>query len=136
VSADGRAASCTDQKPESIAKQLTREEAMGLKSSGIGVTVALAVLVGGIGVAGAVGLGGICGPILNGACDPGLFCDKKPGTCRLIGGTGRCVRIPVFCPLAAPNVVLKVCGCNGVTYFNDCERIKAMEQKAHNGPCK
>lgn len=109
---------------------------MVLKSIGLGAALACALLIGGIGAAGAVGVGHICGPILHGDCDPGLFCEKKPNTCRLIGGTGRCIRIPEVCPLAAPNVVLQVCGCNGVTYFNDCERIKAMQQKAHNGPCK
>ncbi len=108
---------------------------MALKSSGL-VALAFAVLMGSMGAAGAVGVGGICGPILNGACDPGLFCERKAGTCGLIGGTGKCVQIPFVCPLAQPNIVLQVCGCNGTTYFNDCERIKAMAQKAHNGPCK
>ena len=109
---------------------------MAGKSICIGVAIAAAVLLGGIGGAGAVGVGGICGPILNGACDPGLFCDHTPGTCALIGGTGKCVRVPAVCPLAESKVLLPVCGCNGKTYGNDCERIKAMAQKAHNGACK
>jgi len=106
---------------------------MGLKSIGLGAALACVLLLGGVGAAGAVGVGHICGPILHGACDPGLFCDKKPNTCRLIGGTGRCVRIPELCPLTAP---MQVCGCNHITYWNDCERIQAKVQKWHNGPCK
>jgi hypothetical protein len=113
---------------------------MALKSHGIGVALAFALLTGSMGTAGAVGVGGKCGTFVNGFCDPGLFCDHKPGTCALIGGTGKCVQIPAVCPLASdkprPNVILPVCGCNGTTYGNDCERIKAMEQKAHNGRCK
>src|SRR5579864_3485876 len=113
---------------------------MALKSLGIGVALALALLTGSMGTAGAVGVGGKCGTFVNGSCDPGLFCDHKPGTCGLIGGTGRCVRIPELCPMAKgkarPRVILPVCGCNGVTYGNDCERIKAREEKAHNGRCK
>jgi len=113
---------------------------MALKSSGIGVALALAFLTASIGSASAVGVGGKCGTFVNGFCDAGLFCDHKPGTCALIGGTGKCVRIPTVCPMAKgrhrSNIVFPVCGCNGVTYGNDCERIKAMAQKAHNGRCK
>ena len=105
---------------------------MVLKSIGLGATLAAVLLVGGVGAANAVGVGGRCGTFLNGFCDAGLFCNHKPGACALIGGTGTCVRIPVVCPL----YVRPVCGCNGVTYGNDCERIKAMAQKAHNGRCK
>jgi hypothetical protein len=105
---------------------------MGMKAIGLGAAMALVLLIGGVGSAGAVGLGGICGPILNGACDPGLFCEHKAGTCSLIGGTGKCVRIPAVCG----RYIRPVCGCNGVTYNNDCERIKAGAQKAHNGRCK
>lgn len=108
---------------------------MALKSRGL-VVLAFALLMGSMGAAGAVGIGGICGPILNGACDPGLFCERKAGTCGLIGGTGKCVGIPAACPRAEAKIILPVCGCNGTTYPNDCERIKAEEQKAHNGPCK
>jgi len=28
-----------------------------------------------------------------------------------------------------------VCGCNGVTYGNNCNRIVARIQKAHDGAC-
>lgn len=107
---------------------------MGRKSLNGCVTFTFALLLS-VSAAGAVGLGGTCGPILNGACDPGLFCERKPGTCHLIGGTGKCVQIPAVCPRAEARIMRPVCGCNGVTYANDCERIKAMEQKAHNGRC-
>ncbi len=103
---------------------------MRLKPLNVCVIFAFALLLS-VSAAGAVGLGGICGPILNGACDPGLFCERKAGTCHRIGGTGKCVQIPAVCP----KDIRPVCGCNGVTYGNDCERIKAMEQKAHNGRC-
>jgi hypothetical protein len=113
---------------------------MALKSHGICVALAFVLLAGSMASAGAVGVGGKCGTFLNGFCDPGLFCDHRPGTCNLLGGTGTCVRIPTVCPLvgakARPRIVLPVCGCNNMTYANDCERIKAMEQKAHNGRCQ
>lgn len=105
---------------------------MALKSRGICIALAFALLAGSMGGAGAVGVGGKCGTFLNGFCDPGLFCDHKPGTCALLGATGTCVRIPTVCG----QYVRPVCGCNGMTYGNDCERIKATEQKAHNGRCR
>ncbi len=104
------------------------------KSIGIGAVLTLALLLGRIDAAGAVGLGGRCGGgIHGGTCDLGLFCDLKPGTCHLLGAKGKCVQIPIVCPLSQAS---QVCGCNGTTYWDDCERIKAMAQKAHNGPCK
>jgi Kazal-type serine protease inhibitor domain len=105
---------------------------MAMKSYGIGAALAFALLTGSISTAGAAGVGEKCGTFPGGFCDAGQFCNHKPNTCALIGGEGKCVAVPAVCPM----YVRPVCGCNGVTYNNDCERIKAMAQKAHNGRCK
>jgi hypothetical protein len=74
------------------------------------------------------GLGKLCGPIPGGTCGPGLVCDIKG---CLLGATGVCVTKPVTCPyLWAP-----VCGCDGLTYANDCLRLMAGTALDHTGPC-
>jgi Kazal-type serine protease inhibitor domain len=79
----------------------------------------------------AVGLGKQCGGFPNILCDKGLFCQKKPGQCSIIDISGTCARVPFACP----KNISKVCGCNNVTYNNDCERQQAMVSLAHKGAC-
>jgi hypothetical protein len=64
----------------------------------------------------------------QGACPIAMFCERDVGAC---GGAGVCVPIPLICP----NVVARVCGCNGTTYLNDCLRIRAGVDKSSDGPC-
>ena len=110
---------------------------MQAKFIGLCLALTFVLFMGRIDAAGAVGLGGVCGGGIHGGnCDPGLFCDHKPGTCGLVGVKGKCVQIPFVCPLTQDNVSFKVCGCNKMTYWDDCERLHAMVQKNHNGPCK
>jgi hypothetical protein len=72
-----------------------------------------------------------CGGIFGQWCEAGQFCQYKPGVCGRFDQTGACARVPQLCPA----IVLPVCGCNGVTYTNDCERERAMVSKLHNGRC-
>ncbi len=82
----------------------------------------------------AVGLGKTCGGFPGTMCDAGLFCQQKPGQCKIIDMTGACAKVPQAC--IASKGIRKVCGCNNVTYNNDCERQVAMVSKLHDGACK
>jgi hypothetical protein len=61
-------------------------------------------------------------------CYEGSFCDKK-GACD--SPYGECEHHPVLCG----NEEHEVCGCDGVTYFNDCLRKAAGVTKSHDGEC-
>lgn len=60
-------------------------------------------------------------------CGPGLFCEKQ--ACSDLAGT--CMPFPAHCHGdEAP-----VCGCDGVTYFNDCLRRAAGIAAASGDEC-
>jgi hypothetical protein len=62
-------------------------------------------------------------------CGAGEVCDCRLASCGKSGGV--CVARPEVCPqLAAP-----VCGCDGMTYPNDCERLRAGVCKRSERPC-
>jgi hypothetical protein len=66
----------------------------------------------------------------NYQCGSGSYCSKPDGSC---GGTGTCV--PWNPGGICFQVVLPVCGCNGVTYSNSCYAANAGVSVAYNGEC-
>jgi cysteine-rich repeat protein len=72
-----------------------------------------------------------CGTIAGIPCPAGEFCEFPSGTCDAADLEGRCVAIATICL----QIYSPVCGCDGVTYPNDCERRAAAAQKAHDGKC-
>jgi hypothetical protein len=73
-----------------------------------------------------------CGGLTGSSCAEGEFCELPTGECQTVDLPGECIPIPTACPL----VHAPVCGCDGVTYGNDCERQTAKAQKAHDGACE
>jgi Kazal-type serine protease inhibitor domain len=103
---------------------------MPRKFIGIGLALAFA-LAPRIDAAGAVGLGGSCAGTASLSCDAGLWCELQAGRCGDAATGGVCAHAPEVCAMRfAP-----VCGCDGKTYGNDCERRRARVQKARNGRC-
>jgi hypothetical protein len=78
------------------------------------------------------GEGAVCGGLAGFPCAAGLFCEEEAGACAIIAdGTGICRPQPQTCT----REYNPVCGCDRVTYGNDCARKAAGVSLVHTGPC-
>lgn len=74
---------------------------------------------------------GICGGIAGFVCDEGQMCKFDLGTCGAADQSGVCIDIPDACA----TVVDEVCGCDEVTYSNECEAERAGMSVLRRGAC-
>lgn len=71
-----------------------------------------------------------CGGMTGMTCPMGMFCERGVGQC--VGdGPGTCRVIPASCGTE----MNPVCGCDDMTYANDCERRKAGMSAGQAGAC-
>ena len=64
-------------------------------------------------------------------CTDGFFCMLATGVCSSNTESGQCVAVPQGCTADAT----PVCGCDGVTYSNECEALRANVSVKSDGAC-
>jgi hypothetical protein len=109
-----------------------QEISMSGRSWWIGVVAAVALFLASIGPA-AAREGERCAVrpgFAGGGCGPGLWCEPRAGQCAR-RSAGTCVRVPQVCTM----IYQPVCGCDGRTHGNDCERRARQVGKLRDGPC-
>jgi len=79
--------------------------------------------------------GALCGGFAGIPCQRDEFCQFAPNTCGIRDLFGVCTQIPFTCIGDCSPVFDPVCGCDGITYFNDCDRRCGRTSLAHQGEC-
>lgn len=74
----------------------------------------------------------VCGGFAGIPCPIGQHCVLEPGTCGFADLQGLCQPVPEFCT----EIYAPVCGCDGMTYANECFALRARAQIDHSGECK
>jgi len=82
------------------------------------------------GTGGASSTGKTCGGFAGLPCAAGEICETPPGHC-CCDYSGTCAVKPQVCAM----IYQPVCGCDGTTYSNDCERQVAGVSKDFDGAC-
>lgn len=93
-----------------------------------GLTLAL---MAGAGSPATAQTGQTCGGIAALQCPDGQACRYEIGMCNTADLAGVCVAVPEACPKQGP----RMCGCDGKTYTNECELLKAGVRPAKQGAC-
>jgi hypothetical protein len=73
-----------------------------------------------------------CGGAAQVACPDGYTCDRTDALCTQSDVAGMCVPTPEGACVDAGN---PVCGCDGVTYPSNCDRLLAGAVRGHDGAC-
>ena len=73
-----------------------------------------------------------CGGFLGIPCPEGEYCKYPDDTCDWADHFGVCTVIPTDCYSGGPDV----CGCDDVTYENECYAEKASVSIEHDGACQ
>lgn len=75
--------------------------------------------------------GKTCGGIAAIQCPEGFACQFEFGQCNTADLAGVCAAVPETCPKQGP----RICGCDGKTYTNECELLKAGVRPDKRGAC-